>query len=163
MPPVASTTRARTIKEERAMNTSSQPAGDGTLKGHRIEGFPVGFYDDLHPNASLNYEMNRFSTGEPDMIEEMRSVSPKIHDLADYTREFVALGEAALQRGEGLKGAYYLRSAVFFMFDNDPRKQPTRRRYIQLMREHFSVSEINHFDVPYETGAISAYRLTPPF
>ena len=128
-----------------------------------FEGFPVGFYDDLHPNGSLNYEMNRFSNGEPDMIEEMRTVSPRIHDLTDYTREFVALGEAALLRGERLKGAYYLRSAVFFMFDNDPRKQPTRRRYIQLMREQFGVSEINHFDVPYETGAISAYRLTPPF
>jgi len=142
------------------MSTSTTLTATPSVR--HFEGFPVGFYDDLHPNASLNYEMNRFSTGEPDMIEEMRSVSPRIHGLTDYTREFVALGEAALQRGERLKGAYYLRSAVFFMFDNDPRKQPTRRRYIQLMREHFGVSEINHFDVPYETGAISAYRLTPP-
>jgi len=127
-----------------------------------FEGFPVGFYDDLHPNASLNYEMNRFSTGEPDMIEEMRSVSPRIHDLTDYTREFVALGEAALERGERLKGAYHLRSADFFMLSNDPRKQSTRRQYIQLMREHFGITDSDHFDVPYESGAISAYRLTPP-
>jgi len=58
-----------------------------SVKHRYFEGFPVGFYDDFHPNASLNFEMNRFSTGEPDMIEEMRSVSPRIHDLTDYTRE----------------------------------------------------------------------------
>jgi pimeloyl-ACP methyl ester carboxylesterase len=106
--------------------------------------------------------MNRFSTGEPDMIAEMRSVSSRIHDLTDYTREFVALGEAALKRGQRLKGAYYLRSAEFFMFANDPRQQSTRRQYIQLMREHFGVTDRNHFNIPYETGAISAYRLNPP-
>ena len=143
------------------MATSTTLSNDRTVSQRRFEDFPVGFYDDLHPNASLNYEMNRFCTGEADMIEEMRTVSPRIHDLADYTREFVALGEAAFKRRETLKGAYYLRSAEFFMFDNDPRKQPARRQYIGLMRERFGITEENHFDVPYETGALSAYRLTP--
>jgi hypothetical protein len=71
----------------------------------RFEGFPVGYYDDLHADFRMNYEMNRFSTGEADMIEEMRSVSSRIHDLRDYSRELFALGEAALGRGEKLKGA----------------------------------------------------------
>ncbi len=141
--------------------SATQAAPGRPVRQHRIEGFPVGYYDDIHPNPSLNYEMNRFSTGEPDMLEEMRSASSRIHDLTDYTREFVTLGEAALQRGENLKGAYFLRSAEFFMFDNDPRKQPARRQYIQLVREHFGITGNDHFNVPYETGALSAYRLTP--
>jgi pimeloyl-ACP methyl ester carboxylesterase len=128
----------------------------------RFEGFPVGYYDDLHPDFRMNYEMNRFSTGEADMIEEMRSVSPRIHDLRDYSRELFALGEAALGRGEKLKGAYYLRSAQFGMFGNDPRKQPARRKFIELMREHFGYGDDTHFNVPYESSALSAYRLPAP-
>jgi len=95
------------------------------------------------------------------MIEEMRSVSPRIRDIGDYAREFFALGEAALGRGEKLKGAYYLRSAEFCMFGNDPRKQPARRQFIQLMRKHFGYEDKNHFDIPNETAALSAYRLLP--
>jgi len=128
----------------------------------RFEGFPVGYYDDLHPNPQMNYEMNRFSTGGADMIEGMRSVSPRIHGLDDYTREFLALGEAALTRGEKLEGAYYIRGAEFSMFANDPRKEPTRRRFIQLMRDQFDIAESDHFAVPYESSALSAYRVTPP-
>lgn len=57
----------------------------------RIEGFPVGYYN-LHPDVSLNYQMNRFSTGEADMIDEMRGVAPRIENYADYIREFLTLG-----------------------------------------------------------------------
>jgi len=144
------------------MTSSTTLTADPSVKQHYFEGFPVGYYDDLHPDAGMTMEMNRFSTGEPDMIEEIRSVSPRIHDLKDYTREFLALGQAALKRGEKLKGACYLRGAEFCMFGDDPRKQPTRREYIQLMREHFGFKDENHFNVPYEGGTLSAYRLPPP-
>ena len=46
-----------------------------------FEGFPVGFYEDLHPNTSLNFEMNRFSTGEADMIEEMGFNNGRFNNL----------------------------------------------------------------------------------
>jgi hypothetical protein len=55
--------------------------------------------------------MNRFSTGTEDMIAEMRAMAPKIRDYTDYTREFLGLSDQALQKGEVLKGAYYLRSS----------------------------------------------------
>jgi pimeloyl-ACP methyl ester carboxylesterase len=144
------------------MATSTTLSDERSVAPRRFEGFPVGYYDDLHPNLQMNYEMNRFSTGEADMIDEMRSVSPRIHDLEDYTREFLALGEAALARGEQLKGAYYIRGAEFCMFGNDPRKGPARRQFIQLMREQFDIADADHFAMPYESSALSAYRLTPP-
>src|SRR5215470_8382067 len=112
--------------------TAAQPAHNSSVKQRHFEGFPVGYYDDLHPDFRMNYEMNRFSTGKTDMIEEMRSVSPRIHDIRDYAREFFVLGEAALGRGEKLKGAYYMRGAEFGMFGTDPRKQPARRQFIEL-------------------------------
>jgi pimeloyl-ACP methyl ester carboxylesterase len=144
------------------MATSAAPMENRSVTPRYFEGFPVGYYDDLHPNLQMNYEMNRFSTGEADMIDEMRSVSARIHDLADYIREFLALGDAALASGETLKGAYYIRGAEFCMFANDPRKHARRRQFIQLMREQFDIADSNHFVVPYESGALSAYRLTPP-
>ncbi len=48
------------------------------------------------------------------------------------------------------------------MFGNDLRKQPARRKFIELLREHFGYDDINHFDIPYQTAALSAYRLVPP-
>jgi pimeloyl-ACP methyl ester carboxylesterase len=47
------------------------------------------------------------------------------------------------------------------MLADDPRKQPTRRQYIQLMREHFGFAGA-HVEVPYDAGALSAYRQAPP-
>jgi pimeloyl-ACP methyl ester carboxylesterase len=110
----------------------------------------------------MNYQMNRFSTGEVDMMDEMRAIAPKIHDYKDYTREFLALAQDALGRGEKLKGAYYLRLAEFYMFGDDPRKQDTRRQFLQLMREYYGFGDNGHFEVPYETTVLSAFRAGPP-
>src|SRR5262249_51319955 len=49
----------------------------------RIDGFPVGFYN-YYPDVSMNYQMNRFSTGEPSMVDEIRAVAERIHDYPDY-------------------------------------------------------------------------------
>ena len=143
------------------MNTSSPSSADHFIEGRRVEGFPVGYYY-LHPDVSINYQMNRFSTGEADMIDEMRAIAPKIHDYKDYTREFLALAQDALGRGEKLKGALYLRSAEFYMFDDDPRKQDSRRQFLQLMREYYGFADNDHFEVPYETTVLSAFRAAPP-
>jgi alpha-beta hydrolase superfamily lysophospholipase len=143
------------------MNTSSPSSADHSIQGRRVEGFPVGYYY-LHPDVSVNYQMNRFSTGEADMIDEMRAIAPKIHDYKDYTREFFALAQDALGRGEKLKGALYLRSAEFYMFDDDPRKQDSRRQFLQLMREYYGFGDNDHFEVPYETTVLSAFRAAPP-
>jgi hypothetical protein len=54
--------------------------------------FAVGYHH-IHPDVSLNYQMNRFSNGGPDMLAEMRAVAPHILDYADYIREFLQLYE----------------------------------------------------------------------
>ena len=106
--------------------------------------------------------MNRFSTGGADMLDEIRKVVPRIHDYNDYTRKFLLLSQEALARGETLKGGYYLRSAEFFMFSNDPRKQPSRLKFLQLWRESFGVKASDRISITYESGVLSVYRFTPP-
>jgi len=139
-------------------------ATDGDSRECRIESFPVGYHR-LHPDVSLNYQMNRFNgkaNTQANMIAEMRGVAPKIHDYSDYIREFLALSERALARGDTLDGAASLRSAEFFMFSDDPRKQPSRRQFIRLMREYFHAKTSERFDIPFQGGALSAYRFVAP-
>ena len=56
--------------------------------------FSVGYHR-LHPDVSLNFQMNRFYNwvGDPQMLDEMRAVSSRIADYADFTREFLALAK----------------------------------------------------------------------
>jgi pimeloyl-ACP methyl ester carboxylesterase len=122
--------------------------------------FPIGYYQ-IHPDYSLNYQMNRFMTGEQSMIAQMLDVAPKIHTYADYQREFLALAGQALNDGRKLEAAYYLRGAVFFMFPTDADKQPTRKRFMQLMMECHDITGNQQYAVPYESATLKAFRFRP--
>ena len=124
-----------------------------------VPSFPVGYYN-LHPDRSLNWQMNRNYNwvNDASMLEEMRAVSPRIHSYDDYRHEFMALAEKALAGGQHLKGAYYLRAAEFFMWPSDPDKLPTRARYLSLVREHYGLSTSDVIGIPYENGFLPAYR-----
>lgn len=108
--------------------------------------------------------MNRFYNwvGDARMLDEMREVATRIANYADFTREFLALAEHALAGDQHLKGAFYLRAAEFFMFPSDPVKRPTREQFLRLIKAHYGVTEDDHSAIPYEGGALSAYRFTPP-
>ena len=56
--------------------------------------FPIGFHR-LHQDISMNFQMNRWFSwvGEEAMLDEMRSVAPRIASYADWKREFLALAE----------------------------------------------------------------------
>ncbi len=103
--------------------------------------FPVGYHR-LHPDVSLNFQMNRFYNwvGDPQMLDEMRAVAPRIIDYTDFTREFLALAEHSLSNRQQLKGAFYLRAAEFFMFPTEAAKRPTRERFLQLIKTHYGVT-----------------------
>jgi pimeloyl-ACP methyl ester carboxylesterase len=125
--------------------------------------FPVAFYNDLHPDFGVNFQMNRcynFSNDD-EMLSEMRTVSPLIHDYNEFITEFLKLYEKSLQNGHKLRAAHYLRTAEFYMTLDNPKKQEYRKQFIYLMREHFKIDDELHHLVPYEKGMLSAYRFTP--
>jgi len=125
--------------------------------------FPVAFYDDLHPDFGVNFQMNRCYnfTGDAEMLDEMGAVSTRIHDYVDFIKEFLNLYEKSLQSGYTLRAAHYLRTAEFYMKFDDPQKQKYRKKFVSLMRTHFQIDDHQHYLVPYENGMISAYRFTP--
>ena len=128
--------------------------------------FPVGYHQ-LHDDPFLNFKMNGpFSrVGDETMLSEMRSIAPKIRTFADWTREFLALAETALSRGETLKAAYYYRSVEFFMPPTDPERQPMRQRFLRLVRRCYGIDAAQQLAIPYRdgslTGTLPGYRFTP--
>jgi len=129
--------------------------------------FSIGYHD-LHPNVSMNFQMNRWYSwvGEPGMLEEMRMAAPRIATYADWKREFLALAERASQKGHVLRAGFYCRSADFFMRENDPNRKEARAKFLEAMGSVYALELGERHAVPYADGRISeflpAYRFTPP-
>ena len=92
--------------------------------------FPVGVHE-LHEDTSLDFQLNRLATLGGGWLEEIREVAPRIRDLADWKREFLALADRAISEDRSRNGAAYLRAAEFFMASGRPRC-PTSRVIFQL-------------------------------
>jgi alpha-beta hydrolase superfamily lysophospholipase len=132
--------------------------GDQEITGR----FPVGYYP-LHPNVSLNFQLNRFHgwANEELMLEEMRTVTPRIAGYADWTREMLALSDTALSAGRHLPAAYYARAAQFFLRPDDPRYAPARQRFLDNAEAGNGVTAADRHQVPYGATQLTAYRFTP--
>lgn len=129
--------------------------------------FPVGYHQ-FHPDVSVNFQLNRFYNwvGDEQMLAEIQAAASGVTSYSVFTQTFFDLAERALSQGRTLAGAYYLRMAEFFVAPTDARKQATRQRFVRLMLEHFHVSPVQRFRVPYASNAsaapgwLSAYRFT---
>ena len=108
--------------------TESTPGRHGPIA------FPVGYHS-LHPDVSLNFQMNRWFgwVGEPEMLVEMRLAAKRIASYADWKREFLALASDACRRGHLLRAAFYWRSAEFFMTPDDPDRPGARNSFLQTI------------------------------
>jgi pimeloyl-ACP methyl ester carboxylesterase len=118
--------------------------------------FHVGYYDHLHPEPSINFQMNRWiSYLGTSALDDMQSIAPRLSDFSSYRQEFLTLAEKALSEGRKLHAAYYFRSAEFFMRQDDPAKAPTRKKFLSLLWEKYKIAESNRIAIPYEDGNIT--------
>jgi pimeloyl-ACP methyl ester carboxylesterase len=141
----------------------SSPQEIGTLPSTSPSfSFPIGYYE-LHPDISINFQLNRFYgwVGDDSMLTEMRGAVASVNDYPTFTKIILDLGEKALARHEVLKGAYYLRLAEFFLLFSDPRKRPIRQRFVDLLLDHLQIAPSAYSRIPFEAGWLPAYRLTP--
>jgi pimeloyl-ACP methyl ester carboxylesterase len=122
----------------------------------------VGYYD-LHPDVSMNFQFNRWVQwlGDAASLQDMQTVAPKIKTYTDLRYEFLLLKEQALQQNRPLAAAYYLRTAEFFVWADDPQKQPMRDQFIQQIRQCYDIDKNEYYQIPYQTGFLPAYRFTP--
>jgi hypothetical protein len=94
----------------------------------------------------------------------MRAIAGRLTDLDSYREEFLAAAQRALAAGRTIPAAYHLRSVEFFMCHDDPRKVPTRERFLQLIRQGHGIGDDQRHLVAHEGGdrtwMLPAYRLT---
>jgi pimeloyl-ACP methyl ester carboxylesterase len=119
-------------------------------------------YHTYHPDVSINYQLNRFSDATPASVAELTAAAHRIAGYPDYTRELLALSDAAEAAGRPLAGALFQRSAEFYMLPDDPRKDPARLRFIAAMRTVYGVDGASRDLIPYKGGHLYAHRITPP-
>ncbi len=115
---------------------------------------PTGYHA-LHPDVSLNFQMNRWFgwVGEPEMLVELREAGRRIRAYADWKREFLALAAAAEAKGHLLRAAFHWRSADFFMFPDDPDRPNARLRFLSLVQVAIPLADTRRVEVPFAIGA----------
>jgi pimeloyl-ACP methyl ester carboxylesterase len=127
--------------------------------------FHVGYYENLHVEPSINFQMNRWISylGES-ALDDMQGIAPRLSDFSSYRQEFLALAEKVLSDGRDLHAAYYFRSAEFFMRQDDPAKVPTRKKFLSLLWEKYKVKKSDRLAISYKdgevTGRLPAYYFT---
>ena len=124
--------------------------------------FPIGVYD-LHEDKSLDFQLNRLAATGGGRLEELREVAPRIHDLDDWKREFLALAERALSDGRAQPAAVYFRAAEFFMAEGDPDKAIAYERqanlFLEIFEDDFTTGRVRTAEVPYEGGSLRTWHL----
>jgi pimeloyl-ACP methyl ester carboxylesterase len=124
--------------------------------------FPIGVHH-LHDDTSLDFQLNRLATLGGGRLDEVRAVAPKIRDLADWKREFLALAERAVSEDRKENAAAYFRAAEFFMAPEDPNKAEAYERQAKLFRDlaadDFARGVVREAEVPYEGGHLPAWHL----
>jgi pimeloyl-ACP methyl ester carboxylesterase len=127
--------------------------------------FHFGYYDDLHPDYGVNFQMNRWINYlGSQALDDFREISSQLTDYPSYVQTFLNLGDKTLKQGRKLHAAYYYRSAEFFMRSDDQRKDPTRKKFLQLALDYWGIKDSDRFAIPYEQDSrkytLPAYRFT---
>jgi pimeloyl-ACP methyl ester carboxylesterase len=117
---------------------------------------PVGYHR-LHPDVALDFQLNRFLPGA--RLEDLERVAPRIHDLADWTREMLGLAEEAEKEGRLAHAATYYRMAEFFLPARHPDNARAYERFLALFEETTRDEPHERHEVPYGGGALPVLRL----
>src|SRR5256884_5760819 len=91
---------------------------------------------------------------------EIPAIAPRVVSLDPWRSEFLTSAERALAAGRTHDAAILLRSAEFFMTSADPRKRPSRERFLALMRQAYGVGPPER--VPFAGGYLPFHRFAPP-
>lgn len=121
------------------------------------EQFPTRYYDDLHKDYHVNFQLNRFLAyvGKAE-LPKFREVGKKVSDFEEWKKAFLNLAEESLEKGNKVRAGYYYRAAEFFMWHDDSNKKPTRDKFLKLVREGYNIDKEHHL-VPHEEDNMKGY------
>ena len=125
-----------------------------------VSRFPVGYYA-LHPNVSLNFQMNRFWNwvGDQQMLDELQEAGTRIANYDDWARVMSDLSDKSQDAGRP-PAAYYAKMAIFFLDPSGARVKPAFQRCLDNVLGENGVTPENHHLVP--TGRRSCRPIGSP-
>lgn len=117
----------------------------------------------LHPDISLNFQVNRWLAWmTPAALPDVTEIASRVHAYADFTRDFLQLGDRYAAKGRQLDAALCYRAAEFFLLPGDDRRAPARGRFLELIRSAYGVGPEYLATVPYDGAVLPAYRFGNP-
>jgi hypothetical protein len=112
-------------------------------------------YFDFHPDANINYQLNRANISG--RLEDLRCVAPKIKDFIDWKRELLQIANVAESEGR-LKNAFaYFRAAEFFMLPSDPDRTRAYEKFISIFNTIHP--KLERHEITYGDGKLPALFL----
>ena len=119
-------------------------------------------YRELYPEVSVNFQMNRWlGWMTPEALPDVTKVAAGARGYENLTSSFLALADLLLAEQRTLDAAFCFRAADFFLLPGDERRAPSRRRFVDLVRQAYGIGPEHVTSVPYPGGELPAYRFGP--
>ena len=121
----------------------------------------------LNDEANFNYQLNRVINWDGGELSDVKKVAGKIHNSADWKRELIGLGDAAMKESRTGNAIAYYRMSEFFMYDGDPDKRKYYEKATELFYEYYADffegehSRIERYDVPFENVKLPVMHVVP--
>jgi len=124
----------------------------------------IGWYQ-FHQDANMNFQLHRPLTTGYGRLEDIKKVASRIHDFADWKHMFGELAKEAENEGRLVNAMAYWRAVEFFLLDDDPDKQKSYDRFIELFHtcfaDDFKAGRVVEERVPYEGVSLPVLHLIP--
>ncbi|KUO72668.1 MAG: hypothetical protein APF77_00570 [Clostridia bacterium BRH_c25] len=120
--------------------------------------FPVGFHS-FHKNRLLNFQLNRWYSAGCLNYDELMAATKDIHDFNDWKEVFKGLAQDAMEKGNWVSCATYLRAAEFFALGDDPEKDELYENCMEAYKKAYRDEPIIYEQIPYENAYLPVMRI----
>ena len=123
-----------------------------------------GTYE-LNADPNFNFQLNRVIQWDGGRLEDVQPVAADIHTSADWKRELIALGDAAMAENRAPNAIAYYRMSEFFMYDGDPDKiayyQKATELFYDFYRAYFDSGFVEKLEAPYKDARLPILHVKP--
>lgn len=126
--------------------------------------FSRGTYS-LNRDPNFNFQLNRVVQWDGGRLEDIAPVSESICTSADWKRQLIRLGDAALAEDRTKNAIAYYRMSEFFMADGDPDKllyyQKATALFYKEYQDYFSSGLVERMEAIYEGVKLPILHVRP--
>lgn len=126
--------------------------------------FSRGTYS-LNRDPNFNFQLNRVIQWDGGRLEDVAPISESICTSADWKRQLIRLGDAALAENRTKNAIAYYRMSEFFMADGDPDKllyyQKATALFYREYQDYFSSGLVERMEALYEGVKLPILHVRP--